>query len=258
MPSPSRTTRSFLRFDSNLRASRLGAGDWVDPARFHPKPLEERTYDVAMVGSWDPLKRHAVLFDALRTLRRAGRTLQTALVGYPLGWKQADVEREAQRFGVHDQCTFFNFIPYDEVGEVLASSRVSILLSKREGANRAIYESWMADTPTIVYRHHRGVNLSQITPANGVLAADDELVDAITHVLDNRDAFSPRAWAVDHTGCHAATERLNTELRAISALRNRPWTTDAVPRTYQGYLTPEDQDAMGHEYAFLTTLMLPS
>ena len=242
--------------DCNLVPSHLGAGDWVDPTRFHPKPHADRQYDAVMVGSWDPLKRHGVLFRALRTLRDEGRTLKVALVGYPLGWQQVDVERLAERIGVRDQLTLFDFIPYDDVGKIQADSRVSVLLSKREGANRAIYEAWMADTPTIVYRHHRGVNLSQITPANGVLADDDELVEALKQVLDAPGQFSPRAWAEANTGCFAATAQLNTELRAISEKRGRPWTTDCVVRAYAGYMSPDDQEAMGAEHEQLRECFL--
>ena len=242
---------------SNLVPTTLGAGDWVDPDRFGSKPHGDRTYDIAMVGSWDPLKRHALFFRTLAALKRRGRKLRCVAVGYPQAWEQADVERLARRHGVDDLLTFFNFIPYDDVAALLADSRCSVLLSRREGANRAIYESWMADTPTVVYRHHRGVNLRQIAPANGVLADDDELADALEQVLTDPTKFSPRAWALEHTGCHVAMKRLQEVCQGLCERRGLPWTQDCVARAYSGYRTREEHDAMAPEYEVLASYLLP-
>ncbi len=227
---------------SNLVPSRLGAGDWADPALFTPRPGTDRAYDVCMVAAWDPLKRHALLFDALARLRRRGRPLRTALVGYRMGWTRDPVERAARRRGVADLLTVYDRIPHAEVARVLADARVSVLLSRREGANRAIYESWFCDTPTVVYRHHRGVNLEHAGhPRLGLLADEAELAGALEAVLDGRERFAPRATALTLTGCHVATRRLEQELAALAAARGRPFTRGLALRHASGYLHEEDR-----------------
>src|SRR5690606_13772047 len=54
---------------------RLGPADWVDADLFKPSGAR-KNYDVVMVANWARHKRHALLFDALRSVRhRAVRVL---------------------------------------------------------------------------------------------------------------------------------------------------------------------------------------
>ena len=124
-------------------------------------------------------------------------------------------------------------------------------MSRREGANRGIYECWMADTPTVVYRHHRGVNLEQVKPANGLLADDHELAGALAQVLDHPETFQPRTWAEAHTGCHVATQRLEGAIADLVRKRGQPWTRGIVTHAYAGYMNDGDREAMGEEYTSL-------
>lgn len=244
--------------DANLVPSTLGAGDWVDPSLFAPRPGAARTHDVVMLAAWDPLKRHALLFDVLARLRRRGRRLRAALVGYPLDWTRADVERRARRHGVLDQLAIFDKIPHAEVAGILADARVSLLLSRREGANRAIYESWFCGTPTIVTRHHRGVNLAHAgDPRAGLLADDRELEGALLDVVDGRRSFDPRGFALATTGCHAASAHLEADLRALAARRGRPWTRGLAVRHASGYLHEADRLRLDAEQRRLAAYLLP-
>ena len=141
---------------------RLGAGDWIDPETFRPGD-GERAYDVVMVSSWNRFKRHTDLFEAMRTAREAhGRVLTAALIGYPSGWTSAHIRARAERYGVADQCTIFESIPQQQVSQIVASSRLYVLLSRREGANKAMYEAMFCDTPVLVPRFHKGINLDHL------------------------------------------------------------------------------------------------
>src|SRR5205807_6459024 len=97
-------------------------------------------------------------------------------------------------------CTLFEDIPHEEVARVVAESKVSLLLSQREGANKAIYESMFCGTPVIVYRHQCGINLDHVNARTGMLTDDEELADAIVHVLDHPEAFDPRDWPMQNAG----------------------------------------------------------
>lgn len=221
--------REFLgSLDTNLRPTALGAGDWIDPDVFRPGVGAPRPFDLVMVSAWSPVKRHHDLFRALAELRRRGRVLRVALVGTPGGWTRQDIERIALRFGVLDCCTFFESIPHEEVAEVVRQSRAYVLLSRREGANRALYEAFFCDTPVLVYHKHHGVNLEQINEATGRTFATGALADSICALLDHSRVFAPREWALRHTGYRNATRQLNEELRSLAFDRGYSWRTDIV------------------------------
>jgi glycosyltransferase involved in cell wall biosynthesis len=245
--------------ESNLVPTRVGAGDWVDPDAFRPKEGPGRSWDVAMVAAWDPLKRHDVLLRAVAGIRRStGLRLRVVLVGYAMGWGRGRIERLVRRRGLEDQVTILERIPHAQVAEVLADAKVSVLLSKREGANRALYESWFSGTPTITYRRHRGVNLDQASDPVGLLADDHELEAALLDVVEGRKRFAPRAWALEHTGARVAGRVVNEALRAMALRRGGPWTRDLVPRSMTGYLRDADRVAMDGEYERLAAFLRPA
>jgi hypothetical protein len=216
---------------SNLVATRIGAGDWVDPALFRPSPDGVREYDLVLVSSWHPVKRHEELFRTMRALRdQHGRNLRVALVGYPALWSRKHIETLADRHGVRENCDILEGIPSEEVARVVGASRAYALLSKREGANRALYEALFCNTPGLVYRHHKGVNTDHILKETGVLFDDHTLPQAIMELLDEPHRFSPREWALRHTGFSNSTHELNDLLRGLAIERGLPWTTPIVAK----------------------------
>lgn len=215
--------------DSNLIPTRLGAGDWVDPDSFRPKAGPARSYDLVMVSGWNVLKRHRLLFRTLRTLKRDyGRALTVALIGYPQHWTRSKIEALMRRYGVEEQCTVFENIPHSDVARVVGDSKAYVLLSRREGANRGLYESMFCGTAVIVYRHHRGVNLDHVTEEVGRLAEEDDLAEVTLSVVQDWERFKPREWAVAHTGWVNSTRTLSQTLETIARRRGLPWTTDIV------------------------------
>jgi glycosyltransferase involved in cell wall biosynthesis len=214
---------------SNLVPVRLGAGDWVDPESFHPQNGRHRTYDLVMVSAWNVLKRHRLLFRTLRELKRKrGRALSVALIGYPQHWTRVDIEKLMRRHGVQEQCTVFENIPHSEVARVVGDSKAYVLLSRREGANRGLYESLFCGTPVVVYRHHRGVNLDHVTEDVGRLADDAELGEVILNAVDDWESFRPRAWALANTGWLNSTRILNQTIAGMARARGLPWSADIV------------------------------
>lgn len=224
--SPWPTDYDFIQgLQTNLEPTRIGAGDWIDPRTFRPQRRGHRTYDLVMVSAWSPVKRHRELFRMLAKLRREKNiTLKTALIGYPGGWTRGDIERMMDRYGVADSCTIYESIPHARVAEIVADSRAYLLLSRREGANRALYEALFCDTPVIVYRGHRGVNLDHITHDIGVNFEDGKLDQAVLRILETPERFKPREWALAHTGWDNATTKIEGELREMAARRGFPWT----------------------------------
>lgn len=231
--SPRKSDFDFIRrLDSNLIPVRVGSGEWVDPSIFQPREAgSEAKFDAVMVASWDPLKRHELLFSAVAELKRErGKSLRLALIGYAMGWPRSRIEQLLQRYGLENDCTIFERIPHAEVARIVAESRVSLLLSRQEGSNRSVYESMFCGTPVIIYRHHRGINLEHVNERTGLLADDDELARAIAEIVDHPEAFEPRAWALENIGYENATRTINEALRELAGRRGLRWTKDVVAK----------------------------
>ncbi len=184
-----------------------------------------------MIAAWDPLKRHEIFFRAADKLKReGGRTLRFVLIGYNMGWTREPIERLLRQYDLENDYTIREDIPHEEVARIVADSKVSLLLSQREGASKAIYESMFCDTPVVVYHQQCGVNLEHINSRTGLLAADEELASAILQVLDNPADFEPRAWALENAGYANGTCKINSALAQLAKQRGLPWTRDIVAK----------------------------
>ena len=247
--SPSQPDHDFLsEHGFGLESVRIGAGDWGDPALFRPSGAARR-YDVVMVSSWNPFKRHRDLFAALKEAKsRFGRTITAALIGYPSGWTFENIRAELQRFGIADQCEIFDSISQSKVAEIVSQSRLYVLLSRREGANKAMYEALFCDTPVLVPRAHRGVNLEHLNLQTGATFAEGQLTQSLLEVLDRSEAFSPRTWALSHTGFENATRELNNALKRRAVKRGQRWEHPILAKKNQpNLLYAREQDRLTME-----------
>ena len=133
-----------------VRPVPLMACDWLKPEEFKPLPRAQRDIDILMVANCAAYKRHWLLFDALRKMKR---NLCVVLVGGELcGRNVAALKKEARIFGVKQDLIFTGPIPVEQVHEHQARARVSVILSQREGACVAVaeslffgYTSWYAE-----------------------------------------------------------------------------------------------------------------
>ncbi|OQX11384.1 MAG: hypothetical protein BWK76_19250, partial [Desulfobulbaceae bacterium A2] len=207
----------------SMRPIRLGAGDWVDPDLFASGRETEKKYDLAMVANWLKWKRHKLLFQAMRQL---GPSIgKVALVGYPIeGRTSKEILALAKRYGVEEKIDLYEKISAPEVAEILRSSKAGIMLSKKEGANRGIYECWFSDIPIILTSSNIGVNRDHINQETGTLADDRELAEAIRTVCQQHAEFQPRAWALHNTGWKNASHRLNEFLKKLALQQHEEWT----------------------------------
>lgn len=69
---------------------------------------------------------------------------------------------------------------------------MNILLSLKEGSNRAIFEGFFANTPAIVLKSNIGVNKSYINEQTGRLIREDELPEALVEFRSSFSRYSPR------------------------------------------------------------------
>jgi hypothetical protein len=252
--------RAIQGMNANLVPIRLGAGDWIDTDVFGPKINVEKEYDVIMIASWAKLKRHELLF---RAMADAGlRDCRLALVGYPWGGRTVtDIKKEAAQFGVLQQITFYENIAPSMVSELLSRSKASVMLTRREGANRALYESLLNGVPVIVCRHNRGVNKNIVNEKTGCLANDEELGKVLKHIIGNYDKYDSVAeWARENVGYKIAKQRLDAVLRSLAEKRGETYLKPicAIKAGHAAYVSEDDRTGMAEEYEALKAFLVLS
>jgi glycosyltransferase involved in cell wall biosynthesis len=219
---------AFLqRLGSNLIPVELGPCDWVDPRAAAPYLANPKEFDIVMNSNWAALKRHYVLF---RMLASGTSRYKVALIGVKWGGKtRADIDRLADFYGVADQLTILERIPYEKVMDVTCRSKVSVLLSLKEGSNRAIAESIFCNVPVVVLSNHVGGIKKNVVPQTGLLADERNLESAITQLLHG--SINPREWGMEHITCFKSSAKLNAILRDHALNKGRPWTQDIAGRS---------------------------
>jgi glycosyltransferase involved in cell wall biosynthesis len=219
---------AFLqRLNSNLVPVDLGPCDWVDPRVAEPFINNPKEFDIVMNSHWGTSKRHHVLF---RMLRHAKRPYKTLLIGGSWeGRSAADVLALAKHYGVQDQLTLVEHIPYEEVMNLTCRARVSVLLSLKEGSNRAISESIFCNVPVIVLSNHIGGIVKNVRPETGLLIPEKNLESAVETLLAT--GLSPRQWGLEHISFMTSSQKLNLILRSRALKNGRPWTRDIAARS---------------------------
>jgi len=206
----------------NLIPIRIGAGDWGDADLF-TRGVKEKKYDVIMVASWQLLKRHKLFFTALSKIKPY--LTRVCLVGYPTeGRTKNDIITDAKTIGVNDLIDIFENITPVQVARKISMSKISVMLTKREGASKVIYESLFCDVPVLLSNKNRGVNRAIINSQTGTLSSDKNLANNILRMTDNYKCFSPRDWAIENTGYLNSFERLNNLIKEISIENEEKWT----------------------------------
>ena len=251
-------SRGLRTWGGEFHPVMLNSGDWVDPDVFRPLRDGEKKYDLILVGNWSRNKRHELLFATLA--KRAARW-RVALVGFPWERTRRDIERQMRRFGVASQCDVFEKLSAEEVNRLLNASRINLMLSEKELANKALYEAMFAGVPCLASAGCMGLDRDVINPQTGMLAEDDELGDAIEYMLAHLHHYKPREWATAKTGCWRATRTLNEVLRQVSSKMGVAWSHDIavkVNRPNLDYKDPQDHVRFRPTLEHLATLLRPS
>ena len=234
---------------------RMGPADWVNADMFKPPEDVKKVYDLVMVANFAPHKRHATLFRALRDIR--DRDLRVLLIGFPWHGRTAQQVR-AQAADImrnpRVQIEIVESVPHERVSELVSQAKALVFLSRKEGDNKALVEAMFCNVPAIVYAHSVGGARSRINAQTGMLADDDELAAQIRRMLEEHGKFSPRAWALAHTGSATATRFLDDALRSAVTSAGGTYTRGLVEKTNAPNLTyrnPADRAAFEADYAFI-------
>jgi len=214
----------------NLKPIRLGFGDWVNPFLFKSGKNEFKKYDAVMIANWQRFKRHKLLFKAISKIKEKIRKI--ALIGVPFAGRTIeDIKREAQEFNICELIDFFERIPSNRVGEILRQSKACVLLSKREGANRGIYEAMFSDVPVLILDENKGVNKNHINDYTGIISNQRTLSNDLLNLIENYNAYSPREWALKNTGYINSNKILNEFIKDIAKNNGEPWETELFAKS---------------------------
>jgi glycosyltransferase involved in cell wall biosynthesis len=217
----------FIRkLQSNLVPAEFGASDWVDDRIFHRIAGISKKYDVVYVASYSTWKRHHILFRAIRQLNDP--SLLVALVGFPWMGTRGEIELLIDHYGIKNNIEIFENVKPDGVNELLNMAKVSVLLSLREGSNKAIFEGFFAGVPAIVLRNNIGVNKEYINSMTGMLIDEKDLPSAISHFRNNWHTYRPYEWAAENIAPEVTTVKLNNMLKDIALSNNERWTSDIM------------------------------
>jgi len=220
----------------------LMASDWIDPRFYTPRPHAEREIDILMVANFTRIKRHWLLFRALRRMRP---NLRVTLIGIPSPDRSADSLRaEARAFGAPQDLEIISNANIDVVTAHQCNARASIILSEREGSCVATAECLFANTPMGMVKDAHVGSKAYINERTGVLLSGRNLGRELSAFLEASDTFQPRAWAMENITCHRSSDRLNAQLRDHSLERGRPWTRDIAPlcwRYVPSYVSAADE-----------------
>ena len=222
--------RFIQRSFPNFIPVRLGSGDWIDSNLFRDGHKNKKIFDLIMVGSWSTVKRHDVLLKAVRQLP-SNFHCRIALVGYPIhGRTIKDIRADVARYGLESQTDIYDSIPNEQVADLLRQSKVYVLLSKSEGANRAVYEALLSGNLIVVSDENKGVNRDIINPHTGFLSNDENLPDVLLKAIDQYPQYHTAKWANHNTGYVLSTHKLNAIIKKVVTARGEPWTKDLYQR----------------------------
>ncbi len=126
-----------------VRVSHCGL-DWPE---LEPAPIAERGPRVAYVGRLEPYKRVDLLLEAMARLRDRFPEAQILVIGR--GADRARLERIAREAGLAERTRFTGFVSREERDRLLASCRLSVCPSPKEGWGLSVVESNAVGTPVV-------------------------------------------------------------------------------------------------------------
>ncbi|PUA27565.1 MAG: hypothetical protein B0W54_13450 [Cellvibrio sp. 79] len=245
-----------LRLDKRLVPIRAGAGDWIN-FNAVPATQSDKIFDVCMVASWRKLKNHKLLFKQLAQL---GKGLRIALIGYP--WEKrtaASIRAEQNKFYPDSLVSIFESVPHEYVFKVLSQSKVALMLSEREGANRGIYEALASNVPVVMLDNNRGVNKLMVTQGCITTTSAENLGVTVRKVLSNNEANHVRDKLLEISGTDNTWRKISETLWATEGIKlsDTPLIRSTPNLKYVSQDTKENMDATYHQLKSYLTSAYP-
>lgn len=245
---------AFTRMSPKVRPIRLLASNWVDSDTVAPRSEIPKQFDIAVPGTFAPVKRHFVLFRALRKMDSSVRVL---LLGRAFGPNSSRelLERQARLYGVGDRISVKEGPPrasWMPMLRALMSAKISLVLSMQEGSNVSVVESMFADVPVGVVEGGRVGSKAFINNQTGEFLRPERMAEDLTVFLARHRDYRPRAWALENgISCRESSRTLNASLKDWALQNGRPWTVDLLPMNWRPdpeYMSRAEAESLRDEY----------
>ena len=207
-----------------IRAERVQVSHCgVRPPQITPADLGARGHRVVYLGRLEPYKQVDVLLRAMARL--VDRFPNSEIVVIGRGSDQPRLERIAAAVGVADRTRFVGFVEDAERDRLLATSRVCVCPSAKEGWGLTVIESNAVGTP-VVATHAPGLRDAVRDGKTGFLVRDGDVhgfADRIGSLLADDGLFrtmaaAARKWSLEFDWDRAADEMAE----ALASARMKP------------------------------------
>jgi len=198
----------------NHKATQFGSGNWADPDVFLPR-VAHKEFDFIYVANLNPIKRIYRLLRAIVKISKKHPEIRGVIIC--AGWGKGDLVHYSnfiERHKIEKNIMLRSGVPQKELALLTSSSKVSLLLSYKEGSNRAIFESMLAGVPSLLLAENIGTNKSYVNEHTGLIIKDAFLEDALIYFIDHWRNFNPRQWALDNFTPTATTTQLSKLLES--------------------------------------------
>jgi glycosyltransferase involved in cell wall biosynthesis len=197
---PSEATREEL-LELGFRPERVVAvPNGTDPS-FSPGGERTAHPSIVAVARLAPVKRFGLLLDSVAAARQRVPELTLTIVGD--GPERDALVERAGRLGGRDWVRFAGRLDHDDLVDVYRRSWIVASASLAEGWGLSLTEAARCGTPAVA-TDIRGHRSSVVDGETGLLAAPDDLADAIARVLDDH-ALRARLGAAAETRARAMT-----------------------------------------------------
>lgn len=242
--SPDKGDFEFLsKIKTNLIPVNLGAADWVNPEIFYKLNEIPKEYDSIYVANFNPVKRVDRYIRAVVNITRQKSNYHAALVCAGHGSAETEIMAILNWAQAKAKISFFSRMSQVELNKLINQSRVNVLLSLREGANKGLSEGLCSGTPALLLEENVGVNRDKINSLTGKIVPDAALEDTLIWFANAKEEFKPQEWVNEHYSPIASTNSLANCLAEIEAADGRVWSMGLYPKVNQpelAYLNSEN------------------
>lgn len=199
----------------NLKAIRVGSGEFVDYRVFKPLGMP-KIFDCVSIGNYSDYKRlHAYVF-AIRDAVKVDPSFRAALVCARWGGQRKNQVKELIRLlGLQNNIEIFESLNQSEVNAIIDQSYINLLLSRREGASKVLFESLFVNVPSIVLAENLGVNKELFNPLTGLVVPEKALANWLLQARSIYSSFSPRQWAMENIAPERSIEKIHDAICTV-------------------------------------------
>jgi len=232
--SPDDDDYQFLSgLSGNLIPIKLGAADWVNPANFYKVDQIEKKFDSLYIANFNSIKRVDRYIRAIINVSKIKSDFRAALVCAIVGDSRQEIMAMLSWAKGKANITFFDGMPQPELNKLLNQSKVNILLSLKEGANKGLSEGLFSGTPAILLNENVGVKRANINDQTGKIVPDSELEETLIWFSDHHHEFKPHLWAKKHISPNASIQVLEDMIEGIESQEGRAWSSGLFAKVNQ-------------------------